>query len=488
MDGQQASRCDGTDREAGTLEERSWRGEAEPGLGDEAVRPGREMTRAEIDALAEEIAVTAAHLDAATHRLLTQIRVFDRAGGWRAQGALSCAHWLAWRIGLGPGPAREKVRVAHRLGELPLIDEALRRGEISYSKVRAMTRIATRENEAELLEMARAMTAAQLEKLCRLRRQVQSLECRDPWEVEERRWVSCRDRDDGSVTVTLSLLPDEAAAVMRAIEACAGTGRLADGAVAMAEIALAAGGVGRAGRSNEAGLVRDRDDADGVSSGAEAGVSAETGATEARPDPVGAAASGIGAGRPPVEVVVHVYAETLQGRTEHGDGLGVETCRRLLCDAGVVPVLEAGERTIDVGRRTRVIPAALRRALRDRDGGCRFPGCRNMRWLDAHHVQHWVDGGPTALDNTVLLCRRHHRYLHEYGFSASWSDGAIVFRNARGDVIPPSGPRPELVEDAVAWLGGALDRDGVGDSAETHEPGWDEVPIDWPACVDSLAG
>ena len=488
MDREQVSWRDaGTDGEAATgaelggqadVDGETWREEREEG----AVYPAEEMSRAEIDALAEEIAVTAAHLDAATHRLLTQIRAFDRAGGWHAQGALSCAHWLAWRIGLGPGPAREKVRVAHRLGELPLIDEALRRGEISYSKVRAMTRIATRENEAELLEMARAMTAAQLEKLCRLRRQVQWLECRDPWEVEERRWVSCRDRDDGTVTVTMSLLPDEAATVMRAIEACAGTARLADGAVAMAEIALAAGGAGRT-------------DAHAVPPApTETDASAETGAPEVAPAaaPVTAGVSGrlggAGAGRPPVEVVVHVSAETLEGRTERGDGLGVETCRRLLCDAGVVPVLEAGGRTIDVGRRTRVIPAALRRALRDRDGGCRFPGCRNMRWLDAHHVQHWVDGGPTALDNTVLLCRRHHRYLHEYGFSASASEGAIIFRNARGEVIPPTGPRPEVAEDALAWLGGALDRHGVRVSAETNEPAWDGFPIDWPACVDSLAG
>ena len=113
------------------------------------------LSRAAIDALADDIAETAAHIDVATHRLLVLIRDFDRAGGWHQQGALSCAHWLSWRIGLGLGPAREKVRVAHRLAELPLLDEALRRGELSFSKARAITRVATPANEAPRREAAR---------------------------------------------------------------------------------------------------------------------------------------------------------------------------------------------------------------------------------------------------------------------------------------------------------------------------------------------
>ena len=108
-----------------------------------------------IDTLAERIAETAALLDCATHRLLTDIRLFDEAEGWGRAGALSCAHWLNWRVGIALGAAREKVRVARALGTLPLIDEALSRGEFSYSKVRAMTRVASRENEAKLCELAR---------------------------------------------------------------------------------------------------------------------------------------------------------------------------------------------------------------------------------------------------------------------------------------------------------------------------------------------
>jgi hypothetical protein len=300
----------------------------------EHVEEALSLSPTEIDALGDDIAVMAAHIDAATHRLLALIREFDRAGGWYRQGALSCAHWLSWRIGLGLGPAREKVRVAHKLAELPLLDEAFRRGELSYSKLRAMTRVASSDNEAALLDLARNSTAAQLERICRLYRQAHPTERPSPRDQDDRRWVVTRPTDDGMVAIQIRLLPEEAARLMRAIEHCADRGSLADGAVALADSGLA-GGAG----------------ADG---------------------PI----------RPPVEVVVHVAAATLDGHTDLGDGLSSETCRRLLCDAGVVPMVEDGAgKTIDVGRKTRTIPAALRRALDARDQTCRFPGCSHRRFL-----------------------------------------------------------------------------------------------------------
>src|SRR5215468_7327466 len=121
----------------------------------------------DLDRLGERIAEQAAHLDAAMHRLLVDLREFDVRGGWHAQGALSCAHWLAWRVGWDLVTARERVRVARKLADHPLIDDALRRGEVSYSKVRAMLRVATAANEPVLLEYARLTTAAQLETLTR---------------------------------------------------------------------------------------------------------------------------------------------------------------------------------------------------------------------------------------------------------------------------------------------------------------------------------
>src|SRR5262245_10019346 len=151
-----------------------------------------------IDALADRIARTAASVDAATHSLLRDVREFDERKGWAAQGLGSCADWLSWRCGIALGAAREKVRVAHALASLPLIDDQLRRGQLSYSKVRAMTRVATAANEACLVEIGRASTAAQLEKICRLAEQVRP---REPALDEERRWLRSRDLPNGMVRI-----------------------------------------------------------------------------------------------------------------------------------------------------------------------------------------------------------------------------------------------------------------------------------------------
>jgi hypothetical protein len=168
-------------------------------------------SRSELEQLGERIAEQAAHFDAAMHRLLTDLRTFDAQGGWYAQGALSCAHWLAWRVGWDLVTARERVRVASKLAEFPLIDDALRRGEVSYSKVRAMVRVATPANEALLLDSARLMTASHLENLCRKYALVQR-HGQDPHPLtdEQRRFVRRRDTEDGMVKIEAVLHPEEA--------------------------------------------------------------------------------------------------------------------------------------------------------------------------------------------------------------------------------------------------------------------------------------
>jgi hypothetical protein len=145
------------------------------------------------------------------HRLLGDLREFDARGGWHVQGAMSCAHWLAWRVGWDLVTARERVRVARRLGEFSVIDDALRRGEVSYSKVRALMRVATPANEALLLDHARLMTASSLEKLCRKYALVQRHgQAQDPVGDEQRRYVRRRDTDDGMVKLEAVLHPEEA--------------------------------------------------------------------------------------------------------------------------------------------------------------------------------------------------------------------------------------------------------------------------------------
>ena len=129
--------------------------------------------------------------------------------------------------------------------------------------------------------------------------------------------------------------------------------------------------------------------------------------------------------------------------------VSAETSARLTCDAAVVVMQEdAAGAALDVGRKTRTVPPAIRRALEARDTGCRFPGCTARR-CDAHHVVHWADGGPTSLDNLVLLCRRHHRLLHEGGYTVHPGAGrAFTFVSARGRVIEVAPPAPVWSERA----------------------------------------
>ena len=120
------------------------------------------------------------------------------------------------------------------------------------------------------------------------------------------------------------------------------------------------------------------------------------------------------------QVVIHTEAATLaeQGEPGRSDLYGVrvaaETSRRMACDAATVEMVRpiANGPVLSVGRRTRTIPPHIRRALEERDRGCRFPGCAS-RFTEAHHVRHWADGGETSLSNLLLLCRRHHRAVHE---------------------------------------------------------------------------
>ena len=379
-----------------------------------------------IESLADQIAETAASLDIVTHTLLTQIRKFDRADGWVRMGALSCAHFLSWRIGMSLGVAREKVRVANALAELPLMDAELARGQLSYSKVRAMTRVAAPVNEAELLELARCTTAAQLEKICRLYRQTQELSASEARARDRNRWVSQRHTDDGMVRLSIQLLPEEAALVLKAIDHATSEGDPADRLVALAEHTL----------------------------------------------------NGDAPPKAPAEISLHISAQTLTGHLEETDtGVSAETSRRLCCDAGIVPILEnESGHTLDVGRKRRTVPTALRRALENRDGGCTFPGCSHRR-VDAHHIEHWLDGGTTKLDNLISLCRTHHRYMHEYGFRVETVDsGAPLFHDPNGKALVAVPPRPKP-------------RMSIELEEKPHSPipNWDGTPPDYDWIVSGLA-
>src|SRR5690606_4999649 len=171
--------------------------------------------------LGDEIAELAAHIHAATHRLLTLLAEFDAREGWGG-GFRSCAHWLSWRTGIALGAAREKLRVARALPELPRLSDAMREGSLSFSKVRALTRVATPANEAELLEFAHHGTTSHVERLVRAWRQVDRNEAAELDRARhEARSLTLYQDDDGSWVVRGRLDPEVGAVLRKALDAAA---------------------------------------------------------------------------------------------------------------------------------------------------------------------------------------------------------------------------------------------------------------------------
>ncbi|NNE06361.1 MAG: DUF222 domain-containing protein, partial [Xanthomonadales bacterium] len=171
-------------------------------------KPRIENPPTALDSLADQITELSAHLDAGTYRLLKLIGEFDQREGWSGPGMRSCAHWLNWQCGIALGAAREKVREAKALPALPRISEAFRKAEVSYSKVRAMTRVATPENEHALLEVARSGTARHVEQQVRWYRKVKRIEALEQENTRHlARELSCHQDDDGSWVVRGRLTP-----------------------------------------------------------------------------------------------------------------------------------------------------------------------------------------------------------------------------------------------------------------------------------------
>jgi len=436
--------------------------------------------------LGEEIASLAAHLDAATHRLLRCIREFDEAKGWHEQGAISCAHWLAWRVGLDAATAREKVRVARALGRLPAIDEALRQARLSYAKVRALTRVATPQNETRLLYLALEATGAQLERLCRGYRSVLAAdEGREP----EERSVCQRALSGGMVRLELVLSPDEADLILRAIDRARevhAEPAAAEPASAEPEAAESAPAVPAPADPALPGRSRDVSAETPWPSRADGAVAMAESFLAAHP------VSGTGGER--FQVVVHLDQDTLApdgwlaGTLEDGTHVSAETLRRVACDCGLVAATRGGADggRLDIGRRTRTIPPAIRRALVLHDRGCAFPGCTHTRFLHGHHIRHWLHGGETSIENLLSLCWVHHRMVHEGGWKvARGADGKPAFTSPTGFRLPRR-PRRERVGDIVTWLDEWAAREGVELGPETNMPLWDGSTPDYNAAVGSL--
>jgi hypothetical protein len=507
---------------------------AEPGTRAEPdVSPGHESL-AGLDRLGDEIAEVSAHLDAASARLLELIREFDARHGW-ANGFRSCAHWLSWRVGLDLGAARERVRVARALATLPRFGQALARGELSYAKVRALTRVATPGTEERLLAVGRAGTADHVERIVRGWRRVDWIaEAQESRRRHRSRGLHVYQDDDGMVVVRGRLEPEVGALLMKALEA--GREALYQRRRAAAASGEGVGAVAEPGVMEPAAAPPPGAGVPDVSAETSASVSHPRGASQShlggapgcaepgvgdgpvvrtglidlddlptwgqqQADALGLIAEtalhhGIEPGAPGerYQVVVHVDEPVLadpdapgQSVLEDGTHVSAETSRRLACDATrVVMRHDADGNVVEVGARTRTIPPALRRVLQYRDRGCRFPGC-GLPFGQGHHIRHWADGGPTTLSNLAMLCRRHHRAVHEDGFTMEREcDGELGFRRPDGLLLPQV-PAPAAVPaDAVAAVRARNEGEGRQIGSRTATALWLGERLDVGYALDVL--
>lgn len=386
--------------------------------------------------LEEELRTAAGQVNAVTCRFLLFVAEYDARKGWESWEVASCAHWIMWRCGVAPSTAREQVRVARRLVELPVVREAFARGELSYSKVRAVVRMATERSEAELVAMARSCTAAHLVRVAaqyvRLEKAEEARRAKGEGGLGEERFsLGWTMVEDGSFEVRVRLRPEDFEGFRHELAARTASAKRAEGEPGQ--------GLGERRADAFVALVADA-------------------AASANEGEAGGA-----------EVVVHVDAATLDGEEgappaelEEGPSIPVGVVERLIC-MGVVRLrgVDAEGRPVDLGFRRRTVNASLRRALRRRDRTCRFPGCERTAHLHGHHVEHWPHG-PTDLANLAALCHHHHRRVHEGGYGLTVeADGTLRFTKPDGAHIPNVAPsttiEPETVDRALAESGVSIE-------------------------------
>ena len=501
-----------------------------------------------IDELESEIVTLHAHLCAEEYQFLVKLREFDLRQGWRSYHFNHCAEWLNMKCGISLSTGREKLRVAKALFFLPQISGAYQNGELSYSKVRAMTRVATDTTEQELLGYARKATASQVDQHCAGLRNVQrKFSTPSANRAHDQRKFRVTPTLDGRFLLNGELPEESARLVLKALELCMARAlREEDPSEEDLEELENPSAEGMPVWDSEdpaaqraAAVKRDQQNADALVDLSREYLAGGTGRKTSTADHY--------------QVLVHVDEAALRGQpnTDSKSDLPIETVRRLCCDGSVIAVTESkassavkvrvpaeaqaranasrdafevspgtpaddvaacsstdpqnstltdsaydpsrdasavspatsaddaptgstvdsqdssltdfldnpsrdalaipsaiapngaagrSRPSLNLSRKHRLVQPALRRALEARDRGCRFPGCSHERWLDAHHVVHWADGGETSLENTLLLCSSHHRLLHEGGFAIrADANGEWQFQNAKGMRQIPAG-------------------------------------------------
>jgi Domain of unknown function (DUF222)/HNH endonuclease len=441
-----------------------------------------------LERLETQICELAGHLTAATCRFLILLGDFDARRGWASWDMPSCAAWLSWKCQMSSGTAREHVRVARSLRDLPVIRCQFAAGQLSYAKVRALTRIATPETDKGLAEIAGPMTGNQLERFARAHRQVSQA---DDATARIRRRLTWRTEEDGSLAGTFRLPPLQGAVLLKALRAAAGdlvhphdneepgvsaetpadgkprletSSSLADALLVIAE-AFLAGKVAAEDPDLYQVIVHVGTD-----------TMTPTGRIPASTSPAAASPVGVSAETPaPPALALGHPADPARCHVEDGPAISVGTAQMLACTATLSWMLhDSAGKLLDLGRRRRRPNATLRRAARERDHcRCRFPGCESRR-VDLHHIQYWSHGGKTKLDNIISLCKYHHMLVHDRGcLIAARPDGTFAFYHSDGAAIPLSPALPEadgmiegchhadITPDTIIppWYGERLDLD-----------------------------
>ena len=443
-----------------------------------------------LERLEAQICELAGHLAAATCRFLLLVGDFDARRGWESWELPSCAAWLAWKCQVAPGTAREHVRVARALRTLPVITGEFAAGRMSYAKVRALTRIAAPQTDADLAAAAGPMTAGQLERFVAAHRRVSAA---DDDRATAARRLSYRVGEDGSLAMTVRLPATDGAVVLQALRAACGD------------------------LEHPHHRAHDGDPAPPAGAGDHTGTEATrqptpAGLADALVDLAGAFLGGkiARASNPDIyQVIVHVGPEALT--TEPGPGAepGPETvpepdarpaghpahparchledgpaispaaAQRIACQATVSWMLHDHHgNVLDVGRRHRTPPPALRRAVRERDRyRCQAPGCQSRR-TDIHHIRPWAKGGKTRLRDLILLCEAHHMIVHAFGYLITQAgDGTFIFTKPDGTLLPNSPPLPGTRGDITSQHQARITQDtiipaGLADKFDLDQTIW----------------
>ncbi|TQM37890.1 HNH endonuclease signature motif containing protein [Pseudonocardia cypriaca] len=409
--------------------------------------------------LESELLGLAGHIAAAECRFLQLLAEFDHRNGWAGDGIRSCAHWLSWRAGMSLRTATEHLRVAHALRNLPQISAAFAAGRLSYSKVRAITRITGSDTatltriaaeiaadtsewrhtavadpataEQVLLNVALHGTASHVETIVRAVRRRHT----PPEDLGARRSLTWQWDEDGSLILRARLTSDAGAALIAAIDAqIPARPPITHPAPSPPE------DLEQQAREHEPGPTANRV----AARRADALLTLVNASPQQESGPV--------VERGQARVIVHLDASTGAARLQGGPEVPRSTAERLACDARVQVLLNdrTGNRMY-LGRSRRLATPAQIAALTVRDGeGCQFPGCTHTRHLHAHHIQHWLHGGPTDVDNLILICSFHHTVIHDHGYRIRRSTGRWEFLQPDGTTIPAAAaPLTGNTEDLI---------------------------------------